>query len=299
MVQTWDSAPPVLLGVATDMTPGVYNFVESARAAGWDARLLGVGVAWAGFRTKMICYHDACAALPPGTLTICADTSDVLVQGSPAAVSAAWRAAFLGSRVVFGVETLCGPNCVPVQNLCAAQWGPSPAAWPAEQYINSGLLIGTAAELTQMWAWMIDAGEIDDQIGAAAYVNAVGPAGFVLDTTHALTATYVWGIYGSEDMAAAPLMHFPGFPRTAAWSMNPTKYAQTAKRLIGARAMPIGAGREFLKVVLPICVLGVVLLVVFGAVAIPGLAGANAFAIGCTGGVILIYVIRRQIASVG
>lgn len=298
MVQVWDGALPVLLGVATDMTPGVYNFATSASAAGWAPVLLGLGEPWAGFRTKMSCYRAACAALPPGTLVVCADTSDVLLQGSPDDVAAAWRTSFLGMRVVFGVEDYCAGNCEAVPSLWRAQWGVDAATWPAARYINSGIVIGTARELAAMWTWMLAHGATDDQLGASAYVNAVGPVGFALDAGRLLAQNYVWGVHG-EDPSPAPILHFPGFLVTSAWRAEPTKYAHTTRRLLGASAMPIGIGKEFSKTVLPMLALSMLLSAAFGVALLPGFACVNAFALACLGASLIVVVIRRQSVNRG
>lgn len=294
-------AEPVLLAVATDVSPNVHNFLASSRRAGWTPQLLGVGERWAGFTTKIRHYAAACSALPPSQLVVCADTSDVLVRGAPSDAMRLWEEHFADASVVFGAEGLCSANCVPVPALHAARFGDDETTRPATPYINSGLIMGRAGRVAEMFQWMLDSGEKDDQIGAAKFVIAHGPEGFVLDHDRHLFIIVNYGTRPDANTTAAPFVHFPGMTvTTALWGRS--QYSTLGRALLGGYYGPPRMSVGFTHKVLPVMlVLGLVVCVVAGAAAVGRGASAAVVCTACAGvlAAVVSMAIQRQNALDG
>lgn len=294
-------AEPVLLGVATDVSPNVHNFLASSQRAGWTTQLLGVGERWAGFKTKMRLYAAACGALPPSQLVVCADTSDVLVRGSPNDAMRLWQEHFADARLVFGAEGLCAANCVPVPALHAATFGDDEATWPATPYINSGLIMGRAGHVAEMFQWMLDTGEKDDQIGAAKFVIARGPEGFVLDHERRLFVNVNYGTHPDANVTSAPFVHFPGMTvTTALWGQS--QYSTLGRALLGGYYGPPRMSVGFTHKVMPVLLLlGLFVCIVAGAAAVACGATVAVVSVACAGvfTAVVSMAVQRQNALDG
>lgn len=167
------SDEPLLFTVATTLTPNVVNMETTLAKTGWKYRVLALGEPWRGFRTKMAAYATAAAAEPPDRIVLCADSSDVLVFTTPARFAAQWHAYFPAARIVLSGVASCLPRNCPPGDAWLHGAPPRTSRW----HINSGLIAGRAADVAAMFAWMLEAGSYDDQLGCGEYIDAERAAG--------------------------------------------------------------------------------------------------------------------------
>lgn len=170
--------PIVVLTVATKMNQGAHNFLASLRAYGYRYKVLGWRQPWQGWRGRMMWYRDACAALPPNQLVALNDAYDVVALRSWRGIDDVFQTVSKGRGIVGGMETVCFGNCTPIDAWWKAE-GRTPQQ-PGVKFVNGGIMIGKASALAAAYAWMIDQGATDDQMGMAAYVNAF-PDAFAAD----------------------------------------------------------------------------------------------------------------------
>lgn len=180
----------VVLACATDEKDSrVMNFVKSfERHKGWDLRIVGSGMEWRPFRTKMECYCEALAIIPPRQVVVCLDAYDVLcMRDSHNLVQD-----FLSCKVpiVVGMEESClftMYNRYVRIGVC-----PSIDRWKIHHgydkdeaiHVNSGCIVGYSGEILRMFQWVLSYEGFpidDDQIGAGFYMDSF-PERVQLDT---------------------------------------------------------------------------------------------------------------------
>ena len=170
----------MVLACATSMGTQVQHFLKSfENHAGWDARIIGMGMKWDSYRTKMACYRDALKQMDRRQVVVCLDAYDALCVRDSAGLLETFYS--YGAPVVVGYEPLC---CFTLYNRFF-QIGccPNIDEWKAFHkiprkepiYVNSGCIVGYASEIHAMMDWILAYTGFtirDDQIGVGMYMNA-------------------------------------------------------------------------------------------------------------------------------
>lgn len=164
---------------ATNKNAQVRQFLESFHAhAGWDVRIVGMGLGWGSYRTKMGCYRDALRDVSKKQVVVCLDAYDALcIQGSAGFLDTFYSC---GTPILVGYEPLC---CFTLYNRFF-QFGccPDIGKWKAYHtiprtdpiYVNSGCIVGYAGEIYHMMDWILNYPPFsiqDDQVGVGLYMN--------------------------------------------------------------------------------------------------------------------------------
>ncbi len=153
---------------------GLINLRRSIQP-GWDPVVIGQGLPWKGWITRMTNYKDFCGSLLPEEVIVLSDAYDVLCLHGAERFEEEFKSFHCG--IIVGAETGCAGNCH------------APTVWwekfevPASEkrkYCNGGLIAGYAGELHKMWCWIIEQKFQDDQIGIGCFTDTF-PAKIKLD----------------------------------------------------------------------------------------------------------------------
>jgi tetratricopeptide (TPR) repeat protein len=143
--------------VATQETQGLLALRESARDAGVELEVLGMGSSYSGHEEKLRLWHDFVAGMEPDALVLFVDGYDVLLWPAMREL----EARFLGmdADIVFGGDAHCYPDEA-LATLYPTTEG--------KRYVNSGTLVGSAASLTLLLKAVAEYGPVttcgpDDQ----------------------------------------------------------------------------------------------------------------------------------------
>lgn len=159
--------------------PMLKNLVMTLRDHNYTYEVIGKGIKWIGFMTKIKGYYDYAVAQPPDRIILSIDGYDMFCTGPPEELLTKYRS--YNRPIVVGAETFCGANCMPVKKW----WGQASMEPSAVRYCNSGFIMGRAREMTMMYKHMLLSGKDDDQLAACAFVEDY-PALIALDVQMAL-----------------------------------------------------------------------------------------------------------------
>jgi hypothetical protein len=174
------------------------NFFESLKNTGWNYIRVGMGEKWNGYMTKVRAYLSVCDKFDAEQVLIFSDARDVLAVRPPKAFSEAF--AYFKSDIIVSGEIFCdgkterpddyiGYQCVSLFPYFKA----NNMTTPIRKFVNSGLIAGKASHLKLMWAWIIDKGFDDDQLGVGSYMNTF-PHRIRLDYDAELLHTTTFGV---------------------------------------------------------------------------------------------------------
>ena len=164
---------------ATNRSVQVQNFFKSfEQHSGWDVHIVGIGLKWESYRTKMKSYRDALRQVHKKQVVVCLDAYDAIcIRDS---------AGFLDTFYKYNT-----PILVSYEPLCAFtiynrffQFGccPNIDKWKMFHhislsepiYVNSGCIVGYAGEIYKMFDWILQYKSFsirDDQVGVGLYMN--------------------------------------------------------------------------------------------------------------------------------
>jgi len=171
---------PLAIVADTNPTKNTEVLLKTLDNNGWDNILIGEGVKWEGFITKMKLYAEYLETIDPNRLCVTCDGRDVLCVRSPLAFETGFNE--FNKPIVVSMELLCngfiefneGGNCVELNDYWYYYSNELPTR-PKRQFVNTGLIIGKAKDLLEMYNWCInwvnDGNINDDQIAMGYYMN--------------------------------------------------------------------------------------------------------------------------------
>ena len=159
--------------------PMLVNFIRSLQKYNYDYKIVGTGVKWENFMTKIKGCLDYIRTLDPTQLIVIVDAYDVLATGPSDELVKKYQS--YGKSLVVGSETYCGANCIPVDNW----WQSRPQG--KIRYANGGFYMGPVSKILQILNFMLVLGIKDDQEALCTYVNTY-PEDIALDTGTKLVA---------------------------------------------------------------------------------------------------------------
>ena len=164
---------------ATKENTQVKNFLQSFKLHdGWDLHLVGMGLKWNTFRTKMECYRSSLQQVHPDEIVVCLDAYDAVCVSD----SRHFQETFFSyqTSILIGYEPEC---CFTLHNRFF-QIGccPNIDKWKHFHgistkdafYVNSGCIVGYAGEIYKMFEWILNYPTFpikDDQVGVGMYMN--------------------------------------------------------------------------------------------------------------------------------
>jgi hypothetical protein len=164
---------------ATSKTAQVQNFIKSFDChTGWDVHIVGMGLKWETFRTKMKCYRDALRKVNKKQVVVCLDAYDAFcIRDSDGFLSTFYK---YETPILISYEPLCAFTvynrffqfgCCP--NI--DKWKKFHQVSLSEPiYVNSGCIVGYAGEMYKMFDWILGFKGFsiqDDQVGVGMYMN--------------------------------------------------------------------------------------------------------------------------------
>ena len=158
--------------VATDKHKNLELLQVSAKRVDQSLDVLGMGVKWKNFGTKMKLVIDYTQRLPQNELVAVIDSYDTVLQRNPKEHEIFYFKHMKG-KIVVGCESLCFMNCV--EHKCKEEF--------KNQYPNGGFVMGTASSLCSFYRRLLTLCGYDDQIalGRYALLHCNTPNNFVLD----------------------------------------------------------------------------------------------------------------------
>jgi hypothetical protein len=208
--------------VATSYKLGLHNLVAGLAHHGFGYSTLRFGEAWRGWVFRMETYRDAARAYsnahgPKALIALC-DAYDLLcVRDVDDGLVDTFRS--FGKPIVFGLEAGCqilgNGNCGHIERYWLATQGAQPRR--PNRFANGGFLMGEAHAIADAYAWMLEAGHTDDQIGLADFVSE-HPHLCAADATSRIILNAYWleGRSGRDDESSRRpwFIHFAGLKET-------------------------------------------------------------------------------------
>lgn len=162
---------------ATNETAQVQNFLKTFDChVGWDVHVVGMGLKWESFRTKMKCYRDALRNVNKKQVVVCIDAYDAICLRDSVGFLDAFNQ--YNTPILISYESFCYfyniynrffqlGNCPNIDKW--KQFHQIPLSEPI--YVNSGCIIGYAGEVYKMFDWILKISIRDDQVGVGMYMN--------------------------------------------------------------------------------------------------------------------------------
>lgn len=173
--------------------PMLLNLIKTLQKYDYDYEIIGKGIKWTGFMTKINGYLNHVSKMHPDQIVAIVDAYDVLACGPSSEFISKYRS--YNKSLVIGSETFCGTNCIPVDNW----WKYNSSISKGKlQYLNSGFCVGTAKSLKKALNYMIELNIDDDQEALCKYVNKY-PKEVALDINGFLVANITQLDFGSLD----------------------------------------------------------------------------------------------------
>lgn len=137
---------------------------QTVKKWNYEYTVLGQGVKWKGFSTKMDLLRQYCLRTPKDvesqTLFVVIDAYDLLMCGPPEHLLEEFNK--FSSPIVVGAETVCFGNCQP--STCPCELGVFNNA-------NGGCVMGRASDLFKLYDWEFKNYPADDQVAMSRYRN--------------------------------------------------------------------------------------------------------------------------------
>lgn len=141
------------------------NLQNSLRKYGYHYQIIGKGMKWENFMTKVKACYDYILQVKNYELVCIVDAFDMLACGSPKKLVRKFKR--YHKDIVVGGENACGGNCTPLD----AHFKYSDNEKGRYQYANGGFYIGYPKAVAHMLKYILDLGIEDDQIGIGKYMN--------------------------------------------------------------------------------------------------------------------------------
>lgn len=247
----------VVLLIASSMNAGVQNMILSLQKMNWNYAVVGLGVKWEGFKTKLELIAQFCASQDPQTIICMVDAYDALcVRDNHDFVEEFNK---MGMDIICTGESVCLGNCLPLN----AYWATRELT-TQNQYINSGIVIGKAFAMAHMYQHVLTYGINDDQLAVCTYVLEFADEKPILVDQH---NQFGLNVYSMDIMGTIPntfyewdssnqlknkansfhpyFVHFPGFltyPSVPLLNLTPPKlehYEDVGKHILGDQLLNI------------------------------------------------------------
>lgn len=189
------SSPPIKVFTSADKRRPTLDALEASCVRhGYDFEVIGLGKPWGGFKTKMENYVAGIQAYRAQkgdtALAVFMDGFDTLcIQSAEQFVKKYARRPRAHLPIVMGAEVACYQFCdynmlawydhhkIPGGKAARVAKAPSPSGnfhdvlAPEPMFLNSGLIVGPAKHLEELFLWMLNkSGTEDDQLAATHYL---------------------------------------------------------------------------------------------------------------------------------
>ena len=177
---------------ANEMRPTLEALIRSLAKHGYSHDVYGLGQPWQGFPTKMKLYLEGIKKVREtkgdAALITLLDAFDTFAIRPASVAAAAYLAKPRRMPILFSAEVVCGGNCREgvldwydyhkvKGGTAAVKAAIDPSKPPSHGYLlfsnptvlNSGMIMGPAADMEAMLTEMIASGEPDDQLAAGDY----------------------------------------------------------------------------------------------------------------------------------
>ncbi len=157
------------------------NLIATMNDYHYRYQVIGQGVKWTGFMTKITAYRDYAQQQPQDSIIAIIDGYDMFCTGPPSELITRYKA--YNKPIVVGAETYCGANCIPVKNW----WSQAQEKQGKVRHCNSGFIMGRSQEMVMMLNYMMSLGIDDDQIAFCTFAERY-PSLIALDTASGMVA---------------------------------------------------------------------------------------------------------------
>jgi hypothetical protein len=155
----------IVLAFSNNDNKAVFNLKKSLHKYGYNYEIIGAGIKWESFMTKIKGYYNYISKLDDKKIVCIIDAYDILACDRPENL----KEKFLSfqSNIVVGAENTCTINCKPLDE----HFNKSKNVKNIYEYVNSGFCIGYAKNMVHMLKYVLDLNIKDDQIGVGKYMN--------------------------------------------------------------------------------------------------------------------------------
>ncbi len=165
-----------VITIATDENNWLNNWKSSAQKWGYQYSILGKGLEWKGFSTKIKLIIEFLLERDPEEIIAIVDAYDLLFTGPPAELYEKFIS--FNFPIVVGGEDVCILNCH--KHTCKVNNN-------RYKWVNGGCVIGYTKELISAYEFALQVSPEDDQIGVAKYMDA-NPDKIVVDGNQMIVA---------------------------------------------------------------------------------------------------------------
>ena len=234
---------------ATNRSVQVQHFFKSfEQHSGWDVHIVGMGLKWESYRTKMKSYRDALRQVHKKQVVVCLDAYDAIcIRDSAGFLDTFYK---YNTPILVSYEPLCAFTIYNrfFQSGCCPnidKWKMFHQISLSEPiYVNSGCIVGYAGEIYKMFDWILEYKGFsirDDQVGVGLYMNEF-PHNVKLDLEDRFVFNDNFGerlqlrvLENNEveiDLPNKPyFLHFPGIK----YRPNTTNYETVCSALLGVK----------------------------------------------------------------
>lgn len=223
-----------VIGVATsENNVGYRNYIKSVEKNRLTPLIMGLGEKWKKWvwRTEMYIRALEMRQDYPDEILAITDVYDVVFLGGLNHIKAKYLELTQDSRrVVFGMENVCGGNCV-------GKIIPEGAL----RYINAGCSVGYPQEMLKVWKRIHEGYSMfhtnDDQytLGTLMRRDSIFRNMITMDTEGILirNVTFFQSLKGYDSLDGVPIVHFPG---ALQWPSKLRLFNNTMQRVGGEQA---------------------------------------------------------------
>jgi len=167
-----DLSKPLCVSFENETNANTDFFISTLKNNGWQYAILGKDAEWKGWITRMTAYKTFLSSLAPEKIVVLTDTRGVFCVRQPDAFIGAFRS--FNTPMVVSSEMFCGltMNITPgYKNNSSLDIYWKDVVRPDRQFVNNGLVAGTAAALLAFYKFALDGGFTDDQLALSKYVD--------------------------------------------------------------------------------------------------------------------------------
>jgi hypothetical protein len=146
---------------------GLVNLQHSMQP-GWEHIIIGKGVVWKGWVTRMQTIVDFMKTLPTDEICVLCDAFDVMCLRGSEGFDVDFDT--FQKDIVVSAEAVCGPgNC----HFPERWWQVHELKRDIQdRYCNAGLIAGKSVALKEMFEWILEQQYTDDQKGVGNFMDA-------------------------------------------------------------------------------------------------------------------------------
>ena len=161
-----------VIGVSTNENTNSQNWELSLKKNNFTYEILGKNKIWGGWRWRMKIFYNYLINKKPDDIIMISDIYDVLFIKDHDQLLKKFHLIRKGKRILFFVEY--SKSNIPIKILDKNENY-------YYKYINAGMIIGYANDLTNLYKWVLENNYEDDQIGISNFVN-LNPDLYSIDT---------------------------------------------------------------------------------------------------------------------